>query len=98
MAKEIAHAGGSVYEIMARLSHSDVKASLPYTAELDREVLAKSGFARVLTAASIGRGVPRSEMGGTPADASPNEARISWKNWQPVGESNPSSQVENLVS
>ncbi|WP_127903396.1 hypothetical protein [Solirhodobacter olei] len=90
VAKEIAHAGGTVYEIMARLSHSDVKSSLPYTAEVDREALAKSGFDRVLSASFSDGGVPRTKNRGTPVGVGPSKTTISWKTWQPVGESNPS--------
>lgn len=47
VAIEIANAGGSVYEIMARLSHSDTKTGMVYTAQFERERLAEQGFRRV---------------------------------------------------
>lgn len=47
VAHEIANAGGSVYEIMARLSHSDTRTAMVYTADFEREALAKQGFERV---------------------------------------------------
>jgi hypothetical protein len=47
VAHEIANAGGSVYEIMARLSHSDTKTAMVYTGDFEREKLAEQGFNRV---------------------------------------------------
>lgn len=47
VAHEIANAGGSVYEIMARLSHSDTRTAMVYTGDFEREALAKLGFERV---------------------------------------------------
>ena len=98
VAEELALAGGTTYEIMARLSHSDPKTAAVYTADVDRASLTKSGFARLENAASQTRGVPRSEKRGTPEGTGSSITRRSVQKWQPVGESNPSFQVENLAS
>ncbi|MBP1804664.1 hypothetical protein [Rubellimicrobium aerolatum] len=47
VAEQIAEAGGTEYEIMARLSHSDPKTAAIYTAKVNRKKLTKSGFERV---------------------------------------------------
>jgi len=96
-ANELAHAGASVFEIAARLSHSDVKSSAPYVADVDRARLAESGFERVEHANAI-QGVPRPENRGTLGRSEVNNTRDLQSGWQPVGESNPSFQVENLAS
>ena len=95
-AHELARSGATVYEIAARLSHSDFKSSKPYVDEVDRNSLGESGFARVQAARNAG--VPRPENRGTPEGVSANEIRDLRISWQPVGESNPSFQVENLTS
>ena len=66
VAEELALAGGSTYEIMARLCHSDPKTAAVYTADVDRASPTKSGLARLKNAASQARGVPRSEKRGIP--------------------------------
>jgi len=96
-AEEIAEQGGSVYEVMAYLSHSDPKTSAIYTKRVERARLAEQAADRV-DAAKKGQGVPRPENRGTPKGVSPNVVTISRNRWQPVGESNPSFQVENLAS
>ena len=96
-AQELAHAGASVFEIAARLSHSDAKSSAPYVADVDRARLAESGFERVQNASAI-QGVPRPKNRGTLGRDDANDTKGSEREWQPVGESNPSFQVENLAS
>jgi len=96
-ALELAHAGASVFEIAARLSHSDVKSSAPYVADVDRARLAESGFELVQQALE-NQSVPHPELRGTLEPDEANKIEASEKKWQPVGESNPSFQVENLAS
>ncbi len=96
-AHELAQSGANVYEIAARLSHSDFKSSAPYVQDVDRERLAESGFDRAEKARQA-RGVPRPENRGTPDGSGPSKIRLLEGKWQPVGESNPSFQVENLAS
>lgn len=98
VALEIAHAGGSVYEIMARLSHSDTRSAAPYTVDFERAELNKASAARVAAAKAKARSVPRPENRGTHGVVSASEITIKGEKWQPVGESNPSFQVENLTS
>ncbi|QBR35654.1 site-specific integrase [Leisingera sp. NJS201] len=45
-AEEIAEQGGSVYEVMALLSHSDVRTAEIYTKKVDRARLAKQAAGR----------------------------------------------------
>ena len=96
-AHELAEAGASVYEIAARLSHSDFKSSAPYTLNVDRARLTESGFDRV-EGARKSQGVPRPQNRGTPSAKDPEDSTAYDWGWQPVGESNPSFQVENLAS
>jgi integrase len=96
-AQEIAEQGGSVYEVMAYLSHSDPKTAAIYTKFVDRERLAKKAAERV----EAGRGtrsVPRPKDRGTLDGVSVCDQEYILGKWQPVGESNPSFQVENLTS
>lgn len=95
-AHEMAKSGATVYEIAARLSHADFKSSKPYVDGVDRDALGESGFARVQ--AARGAGVPRPESRGTPDTISDCKITEILDSWQPVGESNPSFQVENLAS
>ena len=100
-AHELAQSGASVYEIAARLSHSDFKSSAPYVQDVDRARLAESGFDRAEKArakAHSAQGVPPQETRGTPDVSSVSKIKEISGKWQPVGESNPSFQVENLAS
>ncbi len=69
----------------------------PYVQDVDRERLAESGFDRA-EAARQARGVPRTQNRGTPDASGPSKITLLGGSWQPVGESNPSFQVENLAS
>ncbi len=96
-AEQIAEASGSVYEVMAHLSHSDPKTAAIYTKRVDRARLAERAALRAEAAAEAQR-LPRSENRGTLDDATSSKLRENEEKWQPVGESNPSFQVENLAS
>lgn len=63
-AEQIAEASGSVYEVMAYLSHSDPKTAAIYTKRVDRAKLAERAFVRAEAAAEA-RSVPRPENRGT---------------------------------
>jgi integrase len=84
-AHELAQSGASVYEIAARLSHSDFKSSAPYVEDVDRAKLAESGFDRAEKARQA-QGVPRHINRGTPEGAGSIKIRSLGKRWQPVGE------------
>ena len=96
-AEQIAEASGSVYEVMAHLSHSDPKTAAIYTARVDRARLAEQAALRAEAAAEA-RSVPRAENRGTLDDATSCNFTGKSEKWYPVGESNPSFQVENLAS
>lgn len=96
-AHELAKAGASVFEVAARLSHSDVKSSAPYVADVERAGLVLSGFERVEKARKAA-GVPQPQKRGTLPEGTSMKTKFSVGKWQPVGESNPSFQVENLTS
>ncbi len=96
-AHELAESGANVYEIAARLSHSDFKSSAPYVRDIDRKRLAEASFDRVEEAKRV-QGVPRPPERGTHGGHGVNKPRDFKEKWQPVGESNPSFQVENLAS
>jgi integrase len=96
-AEEIAEQGGSIFEVMAYLSHSDPKTSAIYTKHVDRERLTQQASDRI-EASQKTQGVPRTKNRGTPERLSTSVTKIFGDKWQPVGESNPSFQVENLAS
>lgn len=96
-AHELAKAGASVFEVAARLSHSDVKSSAPYVKDVERAGLVLSGFERVENARKAA-GVPQPQKRGTLPEGTLVKTMLSGGMWQPVGESNPSFQVENLAS
>jgi len=96
-AEQIAEASGSVYEVMAHLSHSDPKTAAIYTKRVDRARLAERAALRAEAAAEA-RSVPRPENRGTLDDVTSSKIKENKEKWQPVGESNPSFQVENLTS
>ena len=65
-AEEIAEAGGTVYEVMAHLSHSDPKTSAIYTQRVERARLAERAVRR-MEQASKTQGVPQLRNRGTHA-------------------------------
>ena len=100
---EIVEQGGSVFEVMSHLSHSEPKTSAIYTKRVDRAHLARQAADRVEAAGSVEgqevpESVPRMPGRGTHAPRKTNVSRLSGNQWQSLGESNPSFQVENLAS
>ncbi len=73
-AEQIAEASGSVYEVMAHLSHSDPKTAAIYTKRVDRARLAERAALRA-ESASAARGVPRPENRGTLDDVMSSKIR-----------------------
>ena len=100
-AEQIAEASGSVYEVMAHLSHSDPKTAAIYTKRVDRARLAERAALRAeerAKEAAEAKSVPRPENRGTLNEVTSSKTTENEEKWQPVGESNPSFQVENLTS
>lgn len=83
-AHELAKAGASVFEVAARLSHSDVKSSAPYVKDVERAGLVLSGFERVEKARKAA-GVPQPQKGGTLPKGMSLKTILSVGRWQPVG-------------
>jgi len=96
-AEEIAEHGGSEYEVMAALSHSEPKTSATYTKNVQRNALTEQAIKRIHDAQN-NESVPPPKKRGTPFDKKPMKTESYGDRWQPVGESNPSFQVENLAS
>lgn len=96
-ATTLAEAGGTAHEIAARLGHGDTRTSAAYLREVNRKRLALAGIDKVRPAIET-QSVPTPSERGTHAAEKTNKTREKLGEWQPVGESNPSSQVENLVS
>ncbi|WP_055682556.1 hypothetical protein [Jannaschia rubra] len=71
-AEQIAEASGSVYEVMAYLSHSDPKTAAIYTKRVDRAKLAERAFVRAEAAAEA-RSVPHPENRGTLGAVEPSK-------------------------
>ncbi len=100
-AARLAELGCSEFEIMAITGHQTSKEVTRYTKGASQKLRAASALAKLSLPRGTAKSVPPFEArpgGGTvlPRNRLKNIA-ISDK-WQPVGESNPSSQVENLVS
>jgi integrase len=96
-AEEIAEQGGSVFEVMALLSHSDSKTAGVYFKRFERERLVAKAVRRISVVGQA-TSVPPNRSRGTLAAQSDLFSGTSGSKWQPVGESNPSFQVENLAS
>lgn len=96
-AEEIAEHGGTEYEVMAAVSHSEPKTTARYTEKVRRTHLAEVAINRIHEAPKA-KSAPPPEKRGTPLAKRPSRANRSGGMWQPVGESNPSFQVENLAS
>jgi len=97
---EIVEQGGSVFEVMSHLSHSEPKTSAIYTKRVDRAHLARQAADRVEAAGSVEgqeapESVPRPSVRGTHALRKTKVSRLSENQWQSLGESNPSFQVES---
>ncbi len=94
VAELMAEAGATEYELMATFGWTETKTASVYTKKADRRKGAASAAARRSAA----------ESGPRLTGRGPDEAKKSIKSdgfvehWQPVGESNPSFQVENLAS
>ena len=71
-AEQIAEASGSVFEVMAHLSHSDPKTAAIYTKRVNRACLAERAALRAEAAAEA-RSVPRPENRGTLGDEKPSK-------------------------
>ena len=74
-AEEIAEQGGSVYEVMAYLSHNDPKTAAIYTKRVDRSKLAKQAADR-LDANQIPQVVPRPEKRRTTSAVNARQKRF----------------------
>jgi hypothetical protein len=68
------------------------------TASVYTKQYRRRGVASVAMRLSQAQGGPRFRIRGSHSDANASKIREKETHWQPVGESNPSSQVENLVS
>jgi len=96
-AVEIAEHGGTEYEVMAALSHSEPKTTARYTEEVRRTHLTESAIKRI-HGAEKAKSVPPTKNRGTPLTEKSVKTMLSGNQWQSLGESNPSFQVENLAS
>jgi len=94
VADSLAANGATEYELMAMFGWSESKTAAVYTEKYDRRGSATSA-AKLRSDAGTG---PRPENRGPVSKPSACETRENWEVWQPVGESNPSFQVENLAS
>ncbi len=73
-AAQIAEASGSVYEVMAYLSHGNPKTAAIDTKRVDRAKLAERAFVRAEAAAEA-RSVPRAENRGALGTAEPSKIK-----------------------
>ncbi|MCA1776971.1 MAG: site-specific integrase [Loktanella sp.] len=95
----MAESGASEFEIMASFGWTEAKTAAIYTKKFKRRGSAASASKRMAAAAAAatGRGGPRDGIRGPHPDAIVSEIKEKLEPWQPVGESNPSFQVENLA-
>jgi len=98
VAELMAESGASEFEIMSQFGWTEAKTAAIYTKKFQRRGSAASASKRMAEAAAAAKGGPRPENRGPQSDQKANKTRGSEDQWQPVGESNPSFQVENLAS
>jgi integrase len=100
-AKRLAEMGCSEFEIMAITGHQTSKEVTRYTKGASQRTRAESAFRKMAgdqngdKSVPLFKGVPH---GGTIVPSNHMKTIEEDFNWQPVGESNPSFQVENLAS
>ena len=94
VAELMAERGATEYELMASFGWTEAKTASVYTKKFRRRAAASVASQRV----EISKGGPRPKIRGPLSG--PSAGKIEEKSWiwQPVGESNPSFQVENLAS
>ena len=100
-AARLAELGCSEFEIMAITGHQTSKEVTRYTKGASQKIRAASAFRKLTTQASGAKSVPlftARQTGGTISAPKRLISRYNFEKWQPVGESNPSFQVENLAS
>lgn len=85
-AEEVAEQGGSVFEVMALLSHSDSKTAGVYFKRFERDGLAATAIGRI-SVLSETQSVPSSKSFGTHRNQNHSFSNASEDKWQPVGES-----------
>ncbi|MBR9852742.1 MAG: hypothetical protein GYB27_25710 [Rhodobacteraceae bacterium] len=81
-------------EMMASFGWPEPKTASIYTKKFQRRGAATAASKRMTET----KCVPRPETCGPHLDQDANKIKLSGDKWQPVGESNPSFQVENLAS
>ena len=94
VAELMASRGATEYELMSAFGWSDAKTAATYTKKYRRRAAAMSGMEKVLET----QGGPRLEPRGPLSTKNTKNIKANKIQWQPVGESNPSFQVENLAS
>jgi hypothetical protein len=90
--RRLAEHGATEWEVMAFLAHTTAKEASRYVAEADRIKLTTSRMAELTSMEGI-RCRPTFRRSWTKL-----ARKLIPRRWQPVGESNPSFQVENLAS
>ncbi len=100
-AARLAELGCSEFEIMAITGHQTSKEVTRYTKGASQKLRAASAFQKLTQPAQNAKSVPLfapHHGGGTLSRRKSMKSGIILEKWQPVGESNPSFQVENLAS
>ncbi|SEO08184.1 Phage integrase family protein [Palleronia pelagia] len=100
-AARLAELGCSEFEIMAITGHQTSKEVTRYTKGASQKLRAASAFRKLTGPTSATKSVPlftAQPTGGTISGPNARISRDNFEKWQPVGESNPSFQVENLAS
>ena len=98
VAEFMAESGASEFELMASFGWNETKTAAIYTKKFKRRGSAASASKRMAEAAAAAAGGPRGPHRGPLLPEEGNEIGTKEGGWQPVGESNPSFQVENLAS
>ena len=94
VAEYMAGSGATEYELMSSFGWTDARTARIYTEKFKRIGAAAAASARLANAQSG----PRATKRGPHASKDANKNSGLLDGWQPVGESNPSFQVENLAS
>jgi integrase len=100
-AARLAELGCSEFEIMSITGHQTSKEVTRYTKGASQKLRAASALQKLTKAGASQKSVPllaARTTSGTILPTKPMNYNNNLEKWQPVGESNPSYQVENLVS
>ncbi len=94
----MAERGATEYELMSSFGWTEAKTAGVHTRKFQRRGAAAAASKRLSGGVNLEETGPRPETRGPVLEPSSSKITAKSARWQPVGESNPSFQVENLAS